>query len=287
MDVLVRVLNGLLMIAIPLGLALWLSARKQIPWAMFFAGAATFVLSQVGHLPFNQFLLSPFTLSIGWVSPEGALTLAGAVLFGLSAGVFEEVARYLVLRYWKRDVRDWDSGMMFGAGHGGIEAVLLGGLALTALMQAIAVRGVDDLSTLVAPEQVGALRASLDAYWSLPWYAALLGAFERLLAITLHLSLTLIVIQSLRADTFSWLGAAILWHAFADALVVFVAAAYGAFAAEAALLVPTAGSLAWIIYTRRTWQVPVAPDLPPPERPQVTKADPMVDRTEIDASKYQ
>lgn len=287
MDVFVRSLNGLLMMAIPVALGLWLASRHGARWGVFVAGAVTFVLSQVGHLPFNQFLLGPLALSMGWVAQDGTITLMGAVLYGLSAGVFEELARYLVLRFWKRDVRSWGEGMMFGAGHGGIEAVLLGGLALTALVQALAARGVEDLSTLVSPDQVDVLRASLESYWSLPWYVALLGAFERVLAMTLHLSLTLLVVQGLRSGRLRWLGAAIIWHALADALVVYVAGEYGAYVAEAVLLLPVAGSLAWILYTRRHWMEPPVEETPGPALASLEKVDIMPGRTELDDSRYQ
>jgi len=287
MDVFIRSLNGLLMMAIPVALGVWLASRYRAPWGVFVAGAVTFVLSQVGHLPFNQFLLSPFALSMGWVALDGTISITGAIVYGLSAGVFEELARYLILRFWKRDVRNWGEGMMFGAGHGGIEAVLLGGLALTALIQALAARGVEDLSTLVAPDQIEMLQASLESYWALPWYAALLGAFERLLAMTLHLSLTLLVIQGLRSGKAGWLGAAIVWHAFADALVVYIAGAYGAYVAEAVLLLPTAGSLAWILYTWRQWKEPPDEEAPELALASLEKVDVQLERTELDDSRYQ
>ena len=52
-----------------------------------------------------------------------------AVFLGLSAGVFEETARYLTYRFWAKDARSWSRGLMLGAGHGGSEAILVGALA--------------------------------------------------------------------------------------------------------------------------------------------------------------
>jgi uncharacterized membrane protein YhfC len=52
------------------------------------------------------------------------LIIAG--FLGLSAGFFEESARYVVYRWWARDARTWSQGLMLGAGHGGIESILLG-----------------------------------------------------------------------------------------------------------------------------------------------------------------
>ena len=47
------VIKFLLMLAVPIFLARWIQQRYKPGWALFGMGAATFVLSQVGHIPFN------------------------------------------------------------------------------------------------------------------------------------------------------------------------------------------------------------------------------------------
>ena len=262
-------------------------AGSRRPGGVFFAGSATFILSQVGHLPFNQFLLSPMALASGWVQPDGKIALAGAILFGLSAGVFEELARYLVLRFWRKDVRTWERGMMFGAGHGGIEAIILGGLAMMAFAQAMAMRGMTDLTQAVAPERVELLQASLEAYWSLPWFAVLLGAGERVLALILHLSLSLMVVHAFRRNNPAWLALAVFWHALADALVVYVASIAGAYTAEAVLVLVAIASIGWIILFKR-WSPREDPpgSEPAPALVSLRKVETGVDQASLDESKY-
>jgi len=55
----------------------------------------------------------------------------GRVL-ALSAGVFEEVGRYVDYGlFMRREPRTWSKAVMFGIGHGGLEsAVPVGGLTL-------------------------------------------------------------------------------------------------------------------------------------------------------------
>jgi len=213
-------LNGLLMLAMPLGLGVVLRRRVGGRWALFGAGALTFIGSQVLHLPFNGLVLNPQLEALGFGERglSGGLVLSG-VLLGLSSGVFEEGARFLVLRFRQPSARSWRESLMFGAGHGGAEAVLVGILALVAFFQAMAYRGTD-LSQTVPAGQVAAAEAQLEAYWAAPWPEALLGAAERAFALIVHLSLSAMVMRALTHRNLGWLGAAVGWHALVNTVAV-------------------------------------------------------------------
>jgi uncharacterized membrane protein YhfC len=232
MDIFVRLLNVLLMVAMPLALGVILVRRSRVEWRIFLFGAGAFIGSQIFHWPFNSYVLSPLTERLGLPGPDGGLPLLlYAIIFGLSAGVFEEVARYLVYRIWMRESRTkWD-GLMFGAGHGGIESILFGGLAGFALYQAIAYRNAD-LSAIVPVDQLDLARAQLEAYWAAPWYAILLSASERLFAICFHLSASLLVLQAFVRRNPVWLALAIGWHTIFDTVAVFTLVTWGAYFME-------------------------------------------------------
>jgi uncharacterized membrane protein YhfC len=53
MDALFRVhlLNGLLMIALPVGLGIYLTRRWKTGWRLWLIGAAIFIFSQIVHIP--------------------------------------------------------------------------------------------------------------------------------------------------------------------------------------------------------------------------------------------
>ena len=98
-------LNGLLMIGMPIALGIYLTRRFHYGWRLWFIGAASFVISQIGHIPFNNFLNSLFLKGNLPFPPVAYRSLIFAIIAGLSAGVFEEVTRYLVMRFWAKDAR--------------------------------------------------------------------------------------------------------------------------------------------------------------------------------------
>jgi len=241
-----HLLNGLLMIALPLVLGVVLARRWRLGWGLFGAGAATFVASQLLHIPFNYLVLTPFVTERGMFAAGGLAFIIAALLFGLSAGVFEEVARFVVMRRWEPAARSLPNALMFGAGHGGGEAIILGGFVLYGFFQAIALRGADLTKTL-PPEQVDVVAAQLALYWNMPWYKALLGAVERAGAICFHLSASAMVLQSVRRGGLGWLAGAVAWHTLFNAATLIVMDRWGVYAAEGTVIVGAGISLLIIL----------------------------------------
>ena len=250
MDVFVRLLNSLIMILAPLALGVYLVRRWKLSWRLFLLGVATFIGSQVFHIPFNQFLLLPIVDKMDLISGKNvfALLLYG-ILLGLSAVVFEEGARYVVYRKWLSKVSSWREAVLYGAGHGGVEAILLGGLALYAFFQATAYRNAN-LAELFPPAQVELAKAQIDAYWSAPWYAALMGALERSFAVVIQISLSVLVFQSVARRKLVWLIVAIGWHTAIDAVAVIGIRSWGVYVTEAAVAVFALISLGVILFFR-------------------------------------
>ena len=208
------------MVAMPVGLTIYLTRKFKQGWRLFWIGAATFVFSQALHIPFNA-LVGPVLNQFGFIAlPLALQNLLMSVFLGLSAGIFEELSRYIMYRWWAKDARSWGSGLLVGTGHGGIEAIILGLLALYGYIQMLIARGVD-ISTLVTPDRVEVAKAQIQAYWSAPWYGSLLGALERLFAIPIQLTCSILVLQAFTRKRFWWVGFAILFHALIDGIAVF------------------------------------------------------------------
>jgi uncharacterized membrane protein YhfC len=238
-----RILNFVLMIALPVLLGLLLSRRHKTRWGLFGVGAATFIASQAVHLPLNFGLTALFEQGALPAPPEAWRLPFNAVALGLTAGLCEETARYLAYRFWIKSARTWREALMFGAGHGGIEAILLGALTGAAFVNFVALRNVD-VATLPIPAEQQALAARQIAdYWSAPWHAAMLGAVERVFALGFHLSAAVLVLQAVKRRNLLWLLAAISWHTATNAAAVFTLGTWGPYWAEAAVGVSALASL--------------------------------------------
>jgi uncharacterized membrane protein YhfC len=296
MALFVRALNAALMIALPLALGITLARRLRVSWRLFGVGVVTFLASQLVHIPFNGLALGPALEGAGLANPRGIGPLAAvATLLGLSAGVFEEGARYLTYRFWLRDSRSWSGALMFGAGHGGIEAMALGGLALYGLIQALALRGAD-LSELVPLDQIATVRAEIEAYWALPWHQAILGAVERASALGVQLGLSVMVLQSLqqggnpasqaegpagriRRGGLHWLALAVAWHTLTNAAGIFALMTWGVYVSEGVIALFGLASVGLILALRPQAAPPVETSGPPPPF-QPRPIDPTLEKLE-------
>lgn len=282
MNYLLLALNYALMILIPIALAVFIHRRTGAGWRFFFIGAVTFVLSQVFHIPFN------WLVGQMGVLPDSLDTtvslLITATFLGLSAGFFEETARYLAYRYWAKDARSWSRGLMLGAGHGGIEAILLGTLAAVGIVGLVMTANNELIMATIPADQQAIITESLAGILDQPWYALLLGAVERVFAIAAHLALSVMVLQVFLRGSLRWLFLAIGYHALFNMIAVVAASRVGPYATEGLLGLFSLISL-FIIFKLRTPE----PEIEEPEPQPLPEIDaPTLQPTEeaIDRSRY-
>lgn len=211
-------LSATLMIALPVILGAFLIRKYRLGWGIWWVGAFTFILSQVGHIPFN--IAVDIMFERGWLPTppaEWALVFS-AVFLGLSAGLWEEWFRWIAYRWWVPNARTWKSGVILGAGHGGVEAILIGILSLVTFVNILVLRN-QDLNLMVPADKLQIAKAQLEAYWSLPWYYPFLGPIERLFTIPFHITASVLVLQAFIRGKIRWVWLAIAWHAILDAVV--------------------------------------------------------------------
>lgn len=258
MNIFLLSINYALMIIMPVLLAVFIHRRTGAGWRLFFIGAATFILSQVFHIPFNWAVqragLLPNDLST-WTN-----LLITAAFLGLSAGVFEETARYLSYRYWAKDARSWSRGLMLGAGHGGIEAILVGALAAISFGGLVLTSRSEAILSTLPPDQQAIVTSSLAELMATPWYGLLLGAAERVFALAAHLALSVMVLQVFLRGSIRWLFLAIGYHTIFNMIAVVAVTRVGPYATEGILAVFSLISVFVIFRLRTPEPEPAAPE---------------------------
>ena len=257
-----------LMLIFPLALGWWIKRRYGPGWGIFAAGALTFVLAQVVHLPLNY--------ALGLLGGGRGVALwpliPMALVAGLSAALCEEGARWIVLTFFLKRVRTWAPGLQYGAGHGGGEAIIFGLLVLINLVTMLALPSMGQLSAVIPPETMDQIRSGAAVYWATPWYMAILGGLERVFAITLQIAMALLVVRSVAERKIIYLLAAIGIHTAIDAFAVWSMQTLGIFPTELGVAVMGLGGL-WLIIRLRA---PMTPPMTPPAAPAPIVSDPPV-----------
>ena len=130
---------------------------------------------------------------------------------------------YILFKFIRKDSKTWNEGVFIGLGHGGTEAIIFGILAAVGFFTMLAYRSMD-LSTIpsIPADQLELAKQQVAAYWSTPVYMTLLGAVERIFAICLHISLSVMVLYSIVNKKPVWFWIAILWHAIVDTVAVYL-----------------------------------------------------------------
>jgi uncharacterized membrane protein YhfC len=225
----------LIEIALPLVLAFVAWRRLGVRWRYFGYGALIFFLFQlISRVPIVQVIQ---TLIQPQLVASFALRIAWLAALALTAGLCEEIGRYVGYRWlMRREEKTWGKALMYGLGHGGLESMLLvGGLTLLGLINLLVLPSV--IGTLPA-EQRATVEQQLAAVSAQPDWLPLLGAWERLWSIAFHVAMSVIVLQVFRRGL-GWLGLAIAAHTLVDFVAVGLPMLLG-LQGMAALLAPEA-----------------------------------------------
>jgi uncharacterized membrane protein YhfC len=206
---------------LPLTASVWLSVKKKGYLKPILFGALTFFVFQVLlRLPLIQVVLPqmPWFTIMTVTSP--VLT---ALFYGVTAALFEEGGRYIVMRLFLKNRQRTNDGIAFGIGHGGIEAILL--------------VGINYLAVLFMNIDVGSGPLIMAA-----------GA-ERIFTMVLHISWSVMVMRSVRNKKLGWLLIAFGLHTVVDTGVLLIQnLGVSTFAIEAIICVFALISLGYIIY---------------------------------------
>ena len=213
---------AILGIAIPIALAWWLVKKYSVNLRTILIGAGTFVVFAL--------VLESLVHQLVLKGPNGT-TITGNIWYyalygGLMAGLFEETGRFLSMKFlMRREPSSALPGVGYGIGHGGVEMLIIFGISMVsnlALSAMINAGQMDMLTTKVPEDQLEQVQAQFAQLATLTPGALLIGLWERISALILHLGLSLMVWAAVRrGGKWLWLfPAAILLHALVDGAAV-------------------------------------------------------------------
>lgn len=210
-------------VGLPLALIALVHKKTHAAASTFFIGAATFF---VFAMTLEQ-ILHAIVLTVCGETLSGNIWLYG-LYGGIAAGLFEEAGRYVAMRFFMKQRFSLPNALMYGVGHGGIEAMLIVGLtSVNNLLAAVMINngGIESSLSLMDEATRAATVEQLSALWTLPGYQFFLGGIERIFAIVLQIALSVIVYQAVKQGKKSYWLLAFAVHAFVDFVTV-VAANY-------------------------------------------------------------
>lgn len=212
-NIIVLGLGALLGIGIPLAAAVIFKLKRRNTWLpSVFIGAATFFVFAM--------ILEQLLHSI--MLPIVSGNTAAYCIYGiLAAGIFEETGRFVAYKILMKKHLSTDNAIYMGIGHGGFEALLLLGLNMFSyfiIALVSTVTGSTDLFTSqVPPEMAETFKSQLEAISQVGISNVLLSMFERLIAMTLHICMSVWVYEAVARKGKLWLyPAAIAAHALFD-----------------------------------------------------------------------
>jgi len=217
-------------VGIPVLSTLVIGFKYRSMFKAFGIGVLTFTLFQVlTRIPLIQYVLSP---NADFVYFSQANYYLYVLFLSISAGLFEELGRYLMMKRFIKEMT-LNQALAFGLGHGGIEALLLIGIPFL-------------------------LNPDLMQYGPSLAYAGL----ERISALMLHLLFSVLVYQSLQVKSKHKLFLSITLHTLVNFVAIVLLSLTGlTWFVELMLLLVALGGLTYIYRQRNLTHEEIIPTL--------------------------
>lgn len=212
------IVGGLLAIILPAAAIIIYKLRRKDTWVVSaLIGAGTFL---VFALVLEQLL---HTVMMPVVGGNKVLYC----IYGcLAAGVFEETGRFVAYKLFMKKHHTAQNAVMMGLGHGGFEAMALAGVGLLSnALVAVSVNAIGydafvQQSTAGNAELTAAVEQQIEAIAQIGFGNVALSLFERLIAVTFHVCMSVIVYKSTEKGRLRLFPIAILLHALLDSVAV-------------------------------------------------------------------
>ncbi len=219
---------ALLSVFVPIGLIIFMGVKKRMNWKAMLSGAVLFII----FVMILERIMHSFVLG---ADPTKAAIYRNPLVYALygafAAGIFEETARLLgfkfIIRTGENESRD--TGISYGLGHGGVEALLISGLsAISSIVVAIMINtgALNGYTAAMNSQQLESFNTIMAALTQTQPYVFLLSGIERVVALVLQVSLSLFVLKAVTERKWLYYLLAIMLHAGVDFVAVMFQRSY-------------------------------------------------------------
>ena len=215
-------ISAALSILVPVALIIFMGIKKRLNWKAMLFGALLF-------FTFAMLLENLMHVAVLGKDPTQSAIYNNPILSmlygGFAAGIFEETARLLGFKFLLkvRDNESINTGISYGLGHGGIEALLVGGLsAVGNLLTAVMINSgvLNSMTGTMKGNELDAFNQAMSTLITTPSNIFLVSGIERLIAFALQIALSLFVFKAVVGKKWLYFVYAVLIHAGVDMIAV-------------------------------------------------------------------
>ncbi len=201
-----------IVLALPIGLAIYFVKKEKASIKSILVGALVFIVFQIlTRVPLLQALSQQ-----AWYFKMASNVVLLGIFLGLTAGLFEEIGRFLGFKLLLKNRLSWADGVAFGIGHGSIEAILLVGLSfINSIFYSFSINSgtFDSITANLPSDAVYLLKNQLI---NTPSHLFLTAGVERIFAMALQIAFTLVVLYGVKKKAFKYVVLAICLHFLVD-----------------------------------------------------------------------
>lgn len=251
LSIVFMIVTVLISIGLPIALIIWVSKKYKPGFMPIGMGMIVFFVMQIViRTPLIQ-LLSMTEGVQQFIQNNMVLYI---VILSFTAGIFEEGGRYIAFKWLLKKKREWQHGIAYGIGHGGIEAFLLVGLAYIAnIIFSIVINQGALESAALTPGILAQVQQAAAPLVETPSYMFLISGLERVFAIALHIALSVFVLYGINARKKWYLLFAMLIHGLVNLIAVTLGQNVSIWLSEVFMLLVAIGSIVYIVKMRRVF----------------------------------
>ncbi len=209
-------------IALPVGSQLFLNKKYGCTKKPFFTGCAVFLI----FVLVLESALNAIILGGGRAQQLMQKPILFAIFGGLIAGIFEETGRFVAFKTVLKNHDNDNTALAYGAGHGGFEAfVILFSSMITNIVFGILINtgNTSQITANLSGAELEKINQTLESLCTTNSLLFLLAPVERIAAMTVHISLSVIVWFSVKKHKKLFMfPAAILIHTLFNAVAAWL-----------------------------------------------------------------